>query len=98
MMFCLNQKLLRKTLAGINTANLQLYVIMATLDERFNAINADLDEATSEILAEIEKLKGETLTPEAQASLGRMEASAQALADVVQQTSQLDEAKTDQPA
>ena len=67
----------------------KLNKIMATLQERFDAVNERLDtagskltEASAEILAELEKLRaGGTLTPEQEASLANIEAKAQAIAD-----------------
>lgn len=55
---------------------------MATLEERFNAVNAKLEEAAGEILAEIEKLREGTLNPEQEAALENIEAKANALADI----------------
>ncbi len=56
--------------------------IMATLQERFDAISGKLDEASAEILAEIQKLRdGGNLTPEQEASLEAIEANG---GDIVQ--------------
>lgn len=63
--------------------------IMATLQERFDAVNAKLDtgvakltEASAEILAELTKLReGGNLTPEQEASLANIENKANAVAD-----------------
>lgn len=59
---------------------------MATIEERFNAISAKLDEASAEILALIETLRGQGVTPAAEAILQQIEAKANALADVVPET------------
>lgn len=56
---------------------------MATIEERFSGISAKLDEASTEILALIESLRGQGVTPEAEAILQQIEAKANALADVV---------------
>ena len=70
----------RSTLSSVHK---KLDKIMATLEERFNAISGKLDEASGEILAEIENLKkGGTLTPEQEAALEAIEAKANALADI----------------
>lgn len=59
---------------------------MATINDRFTAINTKLTEASTEILAELEKLRGETLSDEARASLDAIEAKANAMADIVPNT------------
>lgn len=59
---------------------------MATIEERFTAVNAKLDEASSEILALIQQLRDEGVTPAAEAILQQIEAKAGALADIVPNT------------
>lgn len=62
---------------------------MATLQERFDSIDASLNEASSEILAELQRLRDAlaaasvTLSPEAEASLVKVERHAKGLADVI---------------
>lgn len=56
---------------------------MATLLERFEAVEAKLEEAATEILALIEQLRSQGVTPEAEAVLVQIEAKANALADIV---------------
>lgn len=62
---------------------------MASLKDRFDAIEAKLDEASSELTLELQNLRdalanaGTTLSPEAETSLANIEAKAEALADVV---------------
>ncbi len=71
----------------VRRINWTLDQIMATLDERFAALEASqaatktkLDEASAEILAELTLLRqGGNLTPAQEASLQRIEASANAL-------------------
>jgi len=71
------------TLGAIIKLNRKTNKIMATLQERFDAVNNKLKEASDEILAEIAKLKeGGNLTPEQEQSLENIEAKANALADV----------------
>src|SRR5678815_1201381 len=61
----------------------KLNKIMATLQERFDGLNANLDEAASEILAELTKLReGGNLTPEQETSLANIEAKVATLKDV----------------
>lgn len=63
--------------------NRKAHKIMATLDERFQAVNDKLDEASKEILAEVEKLRqGGTMTPEQEAALANIETKTSALADI----------------
>lgn len=62
---------------------------MATLKERFDAVDASLTEASTELTSELQTLRNElasasvTLSPEAEASLSSVEAKAKALADIV---------------
>ncbi len=62
---------------------------MATLQERFDKVDANLDEASSELQAELQALRDAlaaaqvTLPADAEASLSRVEAKSQALADIV---------------
>lgn len=62
-------------------------IIMATLQERFDAIEAKLDEGSSELLAELKTLRdqlaGSVLTPEAEATLQRIEAKSKGIADII---------------
>jgi hypothetical protein len=66
----------------IKGQNHKLDKIMATLEERFNAISSKLDEASAEILAQIEILKGESLSTEGEAALEVLEGKANALAEI----------------
>lgn len=56
---------------------------MATIEERFTAVNDKLAEASTEILALLEELRALGVTPEAEAVLAQIEAKANALADIV---------------
>lgn len=62
-------------------------IIMATLQERFDAIETKLDEGSSELLAELKTLRdqlaGSVLTPEAEATLQRIEAKSKGIADII---------------
>ncbi len=60
--------------------------IMATLNERLLGIESTLDEASLEITGELAKLReqlGNVLTPEAEATIARLEAKGKGLADVI---------------
>lgn len=72
----------KQVTAELVKINKKLRKIMATLQERFDAVNAQLQEASDEILAELTKLREMTLPPEAEASLAAIEAKANALKDV----------------
>jgi predicted nucleic acid-binding Zn-ribbon protein len=75
--------------AEVKNINRKLDQIMATLQERFNAIDANLTEASNELTTELTKLRDAlanasvTLPPEAEASLANIEAKAKGLADVI---------------
>jgi predicted nucleic acid-binding Zn-ribbon protein len=61
----------------------ELFKIMPSLQERFDAVNSKLQEAADEILAEITKLReGGTLTPEQEQALQNIETKANALAEI----------------
>lgn len=56
------------------------------INERLTAVEKNLDEASTEITAELAKLReqlGNTITPEADATIGRLETKSKALADVI---------------
>ena len=56
---------------------------MASLQQRFDDLNANLDEASTEILAELAKLReGGNLTPEQETALANVEAKVATLKDV----------------
>jgi ABC-type transporter Mla subunit MlaD len=60
--------------------------IMATVAERLAAVESAIDEGSSELVAEIAKLReqiGAGITPEAEATLVRLEAKATALKDII---------------
>jgi len=60
--------------------------IMAALNERLLGIESALDEASLEIAGELAKLReqlGNVLTPEAEATIARLESKGKALADVI---------------
>lgn len=61
----------------------QIRKIMATIEERFAAVNTRLDEASTEIIALIGQLRDQGVTPAAEAILQQIEAKANALADIV---------------
>lgn len=71
------------TKRGLTNLHRQAKTNMATIEERFTAVNAKLDEASSEILALIQQLRDGGVTPEAEAILQQIEAKAGALADIV---------------
>lgn len=58
---------------------------MATIDERFDAVEGMLEEASTEIVTLIQELRDQlgTLTPEQEAKLAAIETSAKSLADIV---------------
>ncbi len=56
---------------------------MATIEERFAAVNTRLDEASAEIIALIQSLRDLGVTPAAEAILVQIEGKAAALADIV---------------
>jgi chromosome segregation ATPase len=59
---------------------------MATIDERLAAIEGSIDEAGGEITLELAKLReqlGNVITPEAEATIARLETKAKALADII---------------
>ncbi len=72
-----------QVLRAIQQLDRKIDKIMATLQERFDAVNSALTEASAEILAEIAKLKeGGNLTPEQEASLEAIETKATAMASI----------------
>lgn len=62
-------------------------ILMATLQERFDQIETKLDEGTKELLAELKTLREQiaigSLTPQAEATLQRIETKAKVIADVI---------------
>lgn len=71
----------KQILAELQNIKKELRKIMATIQERFDNLNANLDEATTEILAELAKLRQGELTPEQEAALTNIEAKVNALKD-----------------
>lgn len=65
----------------------QIIKIMATIQERLTTIETSIDEAGTELTAELTKLREQiangTVTPEALETIGRLEAKAKALADII---------------
>jgi hypothetical protein len=71
------------TFLAVFRINNKLRKLMASLQERFDAVNAKLQEASDEILAEIVKLReGGILTPEQETALGNIETRANSLGDI----------------
>lgn len=58
---------------------------MATLNERLLGIETAVDEAGTELVAELAKLREQigVLTPEAEATIARLETKSKALADII---------------
>jgi len=59
---------------------------MSTLNDRLLGIETAVDEAGTEIVAELTKLReqlGGVLTPEAEATIARLETKSKALADII---------------
>lgn len=78
-------RLLLRILWSIITLNQKITKLMATIDERFDAVEGMLEEASTEIVTLIQELRDQlgTLTPEQEAKLQAIEASAKGLADIV---------------
>ena len=74
---------LHEILHRLDNLNKKADTYMATIEERFTAINTRLDEASTELLALIETLRNQGVTPAAEAVLVQIEAKANALADIV---------------
>lgn len=72
-------------IAGIIIINQKLNKIMATVDERFDAVSSNLTEGFDEIVKLIQELRDAqgTLTPEQDAKLTQIETKAKSLADIV---------------
>lgn len=74
------------TLGALIQQQQQNNTILMTIAERLTAIETKLDEAASEITTELITLRGQlgnVITPEAEATLARLEGKATALANII---------------
>lgn len=89
LIFSADGLLLAALLIRQEQTNRTIRNLMPDINARLAAIETRLDEASTEITAELAKLReqlGNVITPEAEATLARLETKSGALADIIPNT------------